>query len=117
MFNITPEYTNGKFYANLTWSYLGAREANFANAFKLPAFSQFSLAMGYDVSKKVRISANINNLFNKYGVMGWLAPGTFPNNTNLEGLSNGDVKTNGNVFYETIGIPARAYFVTATFRF
>jgi iron complex outermembrane recepter protein len=117
MFNITPEYTNGKFYADLTWSYLGAREANFANAFKLPAFSQFNLAMGYDVSKKVSISANINNLFNTYGVMGWIAPGTFPNNTNLEGLSKADVAANPNVFYETIGIPARAYFVTATFKF
>jgi outer membrane receptor protein involved in Fe transport len=117
MANITPEYTSGKFYADLTWNYLGARQANFANAFKMPGFSQFNLAMGYDVSKKVRLSANINNLFNKYGIMGWVAPGTFPNNTNLEGLSKTDVSANGNIFYETIGTPARAYFVTATFKF
>ena len=66
MANITPEYTNNSFYANVTWSYMGARQANFANAFELPAFSQFNLAMGYDISSKLRVSANVNNVLNSY---------------------------------------------------
>ncbi len=117
MMNITPEYSNGKFYGNITWSYLGARQANFANAFELPAFSQFNMALGYDVSSKLRLSGNINNLFNTYGVMNWIAPGSFPFNTNLESLSKSDVAKGGNTFYQTIAIPARAFFLTLRYKF
>ena len=96
---------------------MGARQANFANAWKMPAFSEFNLAAGYDVTPKFRLSANINNLFNTAGVMGWVAPGSFPFNLNLEGFSKSAAAANPNAFYETFRIPARAYFLTATFKF
>ncbi|MFM2362588.1 MAG: hypothetical protein RLZZ316_1490 [Bacteroidota bacterium] len=117
MFNVTPELSLGKFYAGLTWSYMGARQANFANAFKLPGFSQFNLAMTYDISAKFKLSANINNLTNNYGVLGWVGPGTFPDNLNLEGLTKQAIAANPNAFHQTIAIPARAYFLTATYKF
>ncbi len=117
MANITPEYSNDKFYANITWNYMGARQANFANAFELPAYSQFNLAAGYDVTSKFRLSLNINNLFNQYGVMGWVGPGTFPDNLNLEGLTKQAIAANPNAFHQSIAIPARAYFLTAAFKF
>ncbi len=117
MANITPEYSNGKFYAGLTWSYMGARQANFANSFELPAFSQFNLSMGYDISAKFRVSANINNLFNQYGVMGWVGPGTFPDNLNLEGLTKQAIAANPNAFHQAIAIPARAYFLSLAYKF
>ena len=66
MANITPEYSNGNFYAGLTWSYMGAHQANFANFFKLLASSQFNLLMGYYITPKFRLSANINNVLNQF---------------------------------------------------
>lgn len=117
MFNITPEYTTGKFYADLTWSYMGKRQANFANAFTMKAFSQFNLGLGYNITKAFSLNASINNLLNTYGVLGWVAPGTFPNNLNLEDLSAAQVAASPTAFYETFGTPARAYFVTAAYKF
>jgi iron complex outermembrane recepter protein len=117
MANITPEYSNGKFYAGLTWSYMGTRQANFANAFKLPAFSQFNLSMGYDITPKFRVSANVNNLLNTYGVMGWVGPGTFPNNLNLDGLTPQAIAKDPNAFHQAIAIPARAYFMALSYKF
>lgn len=117
MANITPEYSNGKFYAGLTWSYMGARQANFANAFQLPAFSQFNLSMGYDITPKFRVSANINNLANQYGVMGWVGPGTFPDNLNLDGLTKEAIAKAPDAFHQAIAIPARAYFLSLAYKF
>jgi iron complex outermembrane recepter protein len=117
MANITPEYSNGKFYAGLTWSYMGARKANFANAFELPAFSQLNLSMGYDITPKFRISANVNNMLNQYGVMGWVGPGTFPDNLNLDGLTKEAIAKAPEAFHQAIAIPARAYFLSLAYKF
>jgi iron complex outermembrane recepter protein len=117
MANITPEYSNGKFYAGLTWSYMGARQANFANAFELPAFSQLNLSMGYDITPKFRLSANINNVLDQYGVMGWVGPGTFPDNLNLDGLTKEAIAKNKDAFHQAIAIPARAYFLALSYKF
>ncbi|MCU7549727.1 TonB-dependent receptor [Chitinophagaceae bacterium LB-8] len=115
--NVTPSYNREKFYAQLNWSYLGARQANVANAFELPAFSQFNFAAGYDVTKRLQLSLNINNLTNKYGVMSWSRPGTFPGNLDRQGFTEEMLKANPNAPYSTVAIPARAYFLTATFKF
>jgi iron complex outermembrane recepter protein len=117
MANITPEYATDKFYANFTWSYMGARQANFANAFEMPAFSQINFAAGYNLTPKVKISANINNLLNSYGMMGWVAPGSFPFNLNLEGLQASDVAKNSKAFYETFSVPARALYLSLSYKF
>ncbi len=117
MFNITPEFHTDKLYANITWNYMGDRQANFANAFIMKAFSQFNFAAGYNVSKALTISGNVNNLLNSYGVLGWVAPGTFPNNLNLEGLSKAQVTASPTAFYETFGTPARSFFLTASYKF
>jgi iron complex outermembrane recepter protein len=117
MFNITPEFTTGNFYADLTWSYMGDRQANFGNAFKMKAFSQFNLGVGYSITKALSVSASVNNLANSYGVLGWVAPGTFPNNLNLESLSAAQVAAAPTAFYETFGTPARSFFLTAAYKF
>jgi len=117
--NITPSYNLDKFFAQLTWSYMGKREANVANAFLLPSFSQFNFAAGYDVSKQFQLSVNINNLFNNYGVMSWSRPGSFLEALDRQGFTKQmyeDAVKNKTV-YSTVGIPPRAYFFTATFKF
>lgn len=117
--NVTPAYHTDKFYAQLTWAYMGKREANVANAFYLPAFSQFNLAAGYDITKRLRLSIDINNLFNTYGVMSWSRPGSFLDALNRQSFTKADYEAavKNNTEYSTVGIPARAYFLTATFKF
>jgi iron complex outermembrane recepter protein len=117
MMNITPELNIGAFYAGLTYSYMGARQANFANAFELPSFSQMNLSLGYSVTPQFRLSANINNLGNTYGIMGWVGPGTFPDNLNLEGMTKAAVAANPTALHQVLGTPARAYFVSAAYKF
>lgn len=117
--NVTPSYTTGKFFSFLTWSYMGAREANVANAFLLPAFSQFNLGAGYDFTKKLQISLNINNILDKYGVMSWSRPGTFLSALDREGYTKAmyEADAAANKPYSTIAIPPRAYFLTLTYKF
>src|SRR6266542_5295420 len=75
--NITPSYNLNKFYAQLTWAFMGKRQANVADAFLLPSFSQFNFSTGYDVTRNFQLSFVINNIFNTYGVMSWSRPGSF----------------------------------------
>jgi len=117
--NITPSYNLDRFYAQLTWSYMGKRQANVANAFLLPSFSQFNFSTGYDVTKNFKLGLVINNLFNTYGVMSWSRPGTFLAALDRQGFTKEmyNDATKNNTPYSTVSIPARSYFLTATFKF
>jgi iron complex outermembrane receptor protein len=118
--NITPTYTTGKFYSFITWSHLGKRQANVVNTFTLPSFSQFDLGAGYDVSKKIKLSLNINNLFNKYAVMSWVRPGgileTLAGNNSFT-KEEYDQAVQNNTPYSTVSNPPRSYYLTATYKF
>lgn len=117
---VTPTYTAGKFFANLTWSYLGKRQANSANVFSLPAFSQFDFLAGYGVTKNLDLSLMVSNIFNTYGAMSWQRPGGI-----LQALEGNqsfdkaqlDAAVAVNAPYGTISIPPRAVYLTAAFRF
>jgi outer membrane receptor protein involved in Fe transport len=117
--NITPSYNLDKFYAQFTWSYMGKRQANVANAFLLPAFSQFNFSTGYDVSKNFKLGFVINNIFNKYGVMSWSRPGSFTEALDRQGFTKAMYQdaVNNNKPYSTVAIAPRAYFITASFKF
>ncbi|WP_343672412.1 TonB-dependent receptor [Chitinophaga sp.] len=117
MFNLTPSYTNGRFYASLNWKYMGDRPANVPNTFTLPGFSQFDLGGGYDINKHFKISANINNLLNGKGVMGWQAPGGFPASLDRQGFLPETLAANPNATFSILTIQPRAYFLTATYKF
>jgi outer membrane receptor protein involved in Fe transport len=117
--NITPSYNLDKFYAQLTWAFMGKRQANVANAFLLPSFSQFNFSTGYDISKHFQMSLVINNIFNTYGVMSWSRPGSFLQALDRQGFTKEmyEEAVKNNTPYSTVSIPARAYFITATFKF
>lgn len=117
--NVTPSYTAGKFFSFITWSYMGDREANVANAFTLPSFSQFNLGAGYDFTKKLQVSLNINNILDTYGVMSWSRPGTFLAALDREGYTKAMYQADvaANKPYSTIAIPPRSYFLTLTYKF
>ena len=117
MFGISPMYSSDKFYTILTYSYLGSRQANIPNAFKMPAFGQFDLSVGYDLSKKTRLQLNVNNVFNKYGVMGWSGPGGFPAALNRQGFTKEFIAANPTAVYATQGSMPRAYFLTFSYKF
>jgi outer membrane receptor protein involved in Fe transport len=117
--NITPSYNLDKFYAQFTWSYMGKRQANVANAFLLPSFSQFNFSTGYDVSKNLRLSFVINNIFNTYGVMSWSRPGSFNEALDRQGFTKQMYQdaVKNNRPYSTVAIAPRAFFMTAAFKF
>lgn len=117
IFNINPTYNADKFFASLNISYMGARQANVPNAFQMPAFSTTDLSLGYEFSKKLSLQANVNNLFNTYGVLGWSGPGGFPAALNRQGFTKEFVSANPNAIFATQGSMPRAYFLTASYKF
>ncbi len=114
---ITPSYTAGKFFSSLDFSYMGKRPANVANTFDLPAYNQSNLNFGYNISKNWQVQANINNVFNQLGVMGWMAPGGFPASLDRQGFTKEELAANPNATYSTLNLPPRAFYLTATYKF
>lgn len=117
MLSAAPTYTVGKFLAQVNWFYLGDRQANVANAFKLPGFSQFDATAAYDFSEHFRLQGNINNIFNVYGILGWAGPGGFPQALDRQAFTQQYVAANPNVVYATQGSMPRSYFLSAVYRF
>ncbi|WP_304236856.1 TonB-dependent receptor [Jiulongibacter sediminis] len=117
MLRLSPTYNSNKLYASVDWSYMGRRAANVPNAFYLPAFDQTNLNLGYNVSEKLQLQLNINNLFNQDGVMSWSAPGGFPAALNRQGFTSAQLEANPNAVYSTVSIPPRAYFLTLSYKF
>ena len=116
-FNITPTYNTNNFYAFLSWQYMGSRWANAPNAFELPAYSQFDLGTGYNLSKHLGLSVNINNLANTYGAMTWGAPGGFPTTYALSGFTPTVREKQKNAVFPLGTTQPRSFFVTATYKF
>ncbi len=114
---LSPSYNKGKFYSSLDFSYMGKRAANVPNAFSLPAFNQTNLNLGYNINTKLQLQANINNLFNQDGIMGWSAPGGFPAALDRQGFTKARLEANPNAVYSTLSLPPRAYFLTVSYKF
>lgn len=119
-FNVTPMYSKNKFYTFITWNYMGERQANNRNTFKLPSFSLFDFAAGYNFSERISASFNINNLFDKYAVMSWLRPGSYAEQRGTldsftpEAYQSAEASDQP---YFTIANPPRSYFLTLSYKF
>ncbi|HMQ47875.1 MAG TPA: TonB-dependent receptor [Saprospiraceae bacterium] len=114
---ISPTYNSQKLYASLDWTYMGERAANVPNAFTLPAYNQTNLNLGYNVTPNFQVQANINNIFNQDGIMGWSAPGGFPAALDRQGFTSAQLEANPNAVYSTLSLPPRAYFLTLIYKF
>ncbi len=114
---ISPTYTSDKIYGSIDWSYMGRRAGNVANVFYLPGFDQTNLNLGYNVSRRLQIQANVNNVFYQNGIMGWSAPGGFPASLNTQGFTKAQMEGNPNAVFFTLSLPPRSYFLTATYTF
>ena len=119
MFSVVPTYSFKKGYVFVAGKYMGKREANMSNAFTLPGFLETNFGAGYNITSKLSVSANINNLFNTFGVMNWSAT---TENSLIDGFSHDSFTpekraANPNSIYSVLAIQPRAYFVSVTYRF
>lgn len=117
MAGLTPSYTKGRFFGQVQWKYMGARPANVPNAFNLPAFSQTDLTLQWRLLQKLTVSLTVNNLFDTAGVMSFAPPGIFLDALNRQGFTKQMLAANPNAPYSLVTIPARAYFMSATYTF
>lgn len=76
IFHITPQYQTDKFLIYSTYSYMGTRYGNIANAVKLPAFGKVDAGLTWFLNDQFSISVNVNNLFNSDGIMNFYGPNT-----------------------------------------
>lgn len=119
-FNITPTLNLDKFYTFLTWNFMGKRQANNANAFTLPSFSMFDFGAGYDFTKKLSASVNVNNLFNTYATMSWTRPGSYADQrAPLDNFTTAmyQAAESANMPYFTVANPPRSAFFSVTYKF
>ena len=119
MFTVVPAYSFKKGYVFVAGKYMGKRAANMANTFSLPGFLETNLGAGYNFTSKFSLSANINNLFNTFGVMNWSAT---TENSLIDGFSHNSFTperraANPNSIYSVLAIQPRAYFISATYKF
>lgn len=119
MYTVVPTYSFSKGYVFAAWKYMGKRAANMANTFDLPGFHEFNLGAGYNLTKKLSITANVNNLFNTFGIMNWSAT---TENGLIDAFSHNSFtperrKSSPNSIYSVLPIQPRAYFLSATYRF
>ncbi len=119
MANITPMFTFSKGFVMLNYKYMGARPANIANVFDLPGFGQLNLSAGYDLTKKLSLTANINNLANSMGVMNWMATSQFAlvDSFNHNSFTPERRQTAPNSIFQILPVQPRAYFMTLRYKF
>ena len=101
----------------LTHSYMGKRAANRENAFFLPGYHTFDLGASYEFGGHFKLQANVNNLFNQYGVMSWARSGGFLTSLDRQGLSKAAVTANPNQLLFVVPIQPRSFWITGTVKF
>jgi len=100
-----------------TYNYLGERAANRFNTFYLPGFATVDLGGAWKVTDKVRLQANVTNLFDKAGIMSWTLNGAYIGALNRQAFTPAQRAANPNQLFGVIPIQPRAFFVTATIAF
>jgi iron complex outermembrane receptor protein len=113
--NLTPQYQRGRFTGNVSWKYMGARPANIANMFELPAYDQTDLFLSWAFSENFSISLNVNNVFDGDGVLNWAGYGDASSQFNRQNFTTRP--TDPNTTFMIVPIPPRAYFLSATYKF
>lgn len=112
--NTTLDYRTKNWFANLSWRHMGERAGNIANVITLPRFNQFNFASGYNFSRSLSVSLNINNVLDSEGVMTWRGWGVNPGDRQSY-LSLPE--TGRDTMLQYVPVQPRAYFVTLTHRF
>ncbi|WP_418604482.1 TonB-dependent receptor [Hwangdonia sp.] len=82
MFNLSNEYQKDKISAFIKWQFMGKRDGNVSNGFKLPAYSIFNIGAGYQISKNLSADILVTNLFNSEGLANFFGANSFGANAN-----------------------------------
>ena len=101
----------------ITHSYTGKRAANRENAFFLPGYHLVDLGASYEFSEHFKLQANVNNVFNQYGVMSWARSGGFLTSLDRQGLTKASVAANPNQLLFVVPTQPRSFWLTATAKF
>lgn len=119
MFNIMPSYNFKKGFVMLTYKYMGARQANVSNAFTLPGFGQTNLSAGYEITPKLSVNANINNLTNTLGIMNWMATTKYAlvDAFGHDSFTPQRRKESPDSYFQIIPIQPRAFFLALNYNF
>lgn len=114
--SITPSYTFNKLYVSLPWRYVGQSPANANRAFDLGAYNQLDMIFGYNLSEKLNLNFNINNVFNQLGITGWYPPGGFPASSTPEIFTKAQREANPNAIWGARTTQPRSFFWTLSYR-
>jgi iron complex outermembrane recepter protein len=101
----------------LTHSYLGKRAANRNNAWYMPGFHTVDFGASYEFGENFKLQANVNNVFNQFGVLSWARGGGFFNSLDRQGLTKADVAANPNQLFSVVPAQPRSFWLTATAKF
>jgi len=101
----------------LTWRYMGKRAANRYNSFYLPGFHEVDFGAIYRVTDHLTLEANINNLFNQFGVLSFAPAGTLLSALDRQSLTPAQVQANPNQTFSILPNQPRSYFLTVGYRF
>ena len=101
----------------LTHNYTGKRAANRENAWYMPSFYTFDLGASFNVTERIRLQANVNNLTNEFGVMSWGRAGGFFASLDRQGLTKAAVAANPNQSFTVVAIQPRSYWLSASVKF
>jgi len=82
MFNLSNEYQKNNISAFIKWQFIGKRDGNVSNGFKLPAYSIFNVGAGYQISKHLSANILVTNLFNSEGLANFFGANSFGANAN-----------------------------------
>jgi iron complex outermembrane recepter protein len=101
----------------LTHNYLGKRAANRNNAWYMPGFHTFDLGASYQFGEHFKLQANVNNVFNQFGVMSWARSGGFLSSLDRQGLTKAAVTANPGQAFSVIPAQPRSFWLTGTVKF
>jgi iron complex outermembrane recepter protein len=129
MASLMPSYNTNKLNVLLNYRLIGSAPANEVNAFSFPAYNQVDFTLGYKFTPRMRLSFNVNNLFNKLGVTAWnpppgdpipLAPGlpaiSVPN-LSPNSFTAERVKSQSFAIWSARTTQPRSYFLTLSYNF
>jgi iron complex outermembrane recepter protein len=101
----------------VTHNYLGRRAANRNNAWYMPGFHTVDLGASYAFSKMFKLQANVNNVFNSFGVLSWARAGGFFQSLDRQGFTKADIDANPNQLFSVVPAQPRSFWITATAKF
>jgi outer membrane receptor protein involved in Fe transport len=114
MFNLSGEYQKDKISTFIRWQFMGKRDGNVANGFKLPAYSNFNLGVGYEISERLSANILVNNIFNSEGLANFFGENSFGANAN--GATPEFIQANPDASFVVVPILPRGILLNLSYK-